>query len=68
MNDRITNLEELLAHQQRLLDDLNAVVTMQRDEIDALSADHARLRVTVQRLVQHHEGAEDQPDERPPHY
>lgn len=66
--DRLTNLEELLAHQQRLLDQLNAMVTDLRSECDTLAADQAKLKQTVARLVQFHEGAEDRPDEKPPHY
>lgn len=68
MNERLTTIEETVAHQQRLLDELNGVVTAQRNEIDALVAGQLRLRQTVARMTQHFDGAEDLPDEKPPHY
>lgn len=68
MNDRQTHLEELLAHQQRTLDELNSVITGMRDELDAVTTEHAKLKNTVARLVEHYEGADGAPDERPPHY
>ncbi|MEM8865523.1 MAG: SlyX family protein [Planctomycetota bacterium] len=68
MESRLTQLEELLAHQQRLLDELNEVITTQRREIDWLLADREKLKATVTRLVQLQESAEQLPDERPPHY
>lgn len=67
-DDRLTRLEELLAHQQRTVDELNAVVTTLRADLDDLRADHVRLAQTVRRLVEAYEGAEDTPGERPPHY
>jgi len=68
MSDRQTQLEELVAHQQRLLDDLNAIVTEQRTEIERLTLEQLRLKTTVARLVDFHEGAETSVDEKPPHY
>ena len=68
MSDRQTQLEELVAHQQRLLDELNAIVTDLRGEIDRLTLEQMRLNTTVARLVEYHEGAETSPDEKPPHY
>lgn len=68
MNEQLTRVEELLAHQQRLLEQLNGVVTEQRREIDLLLASQARLEHTVKRLAQFQEGAEGLPDEKPPHY
>ncbi|MEM6331386.1 MAG: SlyX family protein [Planctomycetota bacterium] len=65
---RATKLEELLAHQQRMLDDLNQVVTELRSEVDRLTLEHGRTRLTLTRLVELHEGAEEAPDEKPPHY
>ncbi|MEM6798652.1 MAG: SlyX family protein [Planctomycetota bacterium] len=67
-DDRLTQLEELLAHQQRLLDELNGVLTELRTDVDALTREQAKLRATVARLVQLHDGADDTPGEKPPHY
>lgn len=66
--DRLTKLEELLAHQQRLLDQLNAGVTELRDDADRLLAGQAKLKATVGRLVEFYEAAEGAADEKPPHY
>lgn len=68
MSDRQTQLEELLAHQQRMLDDLNASLTEMRDELDNVTREHVGLKNTIARLLEFHEGAEDGVDERPPHY
>lgn len=68
MSDKQTELEVLIAHQQRLLDELNAVVTDQQHQIDQLTRDHLRMKRTIDRLVQFYEGADTSVDERPPHY
>lgn len=66
--DRTTQFEEIVAYQQRLLDELNEVMTTLRTEVDHLAAEQARLKSTVNRLVEFHESAEDTPNEPPPHY
>lgn len=68
MSDRVTQLEELLARQQRMLDELNDVVIDLRSELDRTTAEQTRLKRTVQRLVEHYESADGAPDEKPPHY
>lgn len=68
MSDRQTQLEELLAHQQRLLDDLNSVVTGLRRELDLANLEQLKLKKTVARLVEYYEAAEGAADEKPPHY
>ncbi len=68
MSERQTRLEELLAHQQQMLDDLNAVVTGLRSEMDRATIEQIKLKRTVARLVEFYEGAEGGADERPPHY
>ncbi|MEN1681480.1 MAG: SlyX family protein [Planctomycetota bacterium] len=65
---RVVQLEELLAYQQRLLDQLNAGVTELRDDADRLLSEQAKLKETVGRLVQFYEAAEGAADEKPPHY
>ncbi|MEM9185870.1 MAG: SlyX family protein [Planctomycetota bacterium] len=66
--DRATQLEELLAHQQRLLEELDGVVTELRRDVDTLGKEQARLAATVTRLAQSQDGAQDFPGEKPPHY
>ena len=64
----LVRLEELLTHQQRLLTDLDEAVTEARRESDAVRPRLARVEQAARRLVELQEGAEDLPDERPPHY
>lgn len=68
-NDRQTQLEELLAHQQHLIDELNGVVTEQRLEMDGMQrrlvALEAKLKVVAERLES---SGDDLPHEKPPHY
>jgi len=63
-----TNIEERLAHLERLADDLNDVVASQAKEID-------RLTKRVQMLMEREAARESEGgggvvigDERPPHY
>jgi len=63
-----TELEERLAHLERLADELNEVVARQADEID-------RLNTRVALLMQREAGREAEGtggvilgDEKPPHY
>ncbi|MGI9457901.1 MAG: SlyX family protein [Aeoliella sp.] len=67
--DRQTQLEELLAHQQHLIDALNSVVTEQRLEMDALQQKVTRLEEQMRGLAQSAAlGGDDLPHEKPPHY
>ena len=57
-------LEERLAFQQHLLDQLNAVVLEQRGEIDRLARELTSLRDSIADLS----AGENLPYEKPPHY
>jgi len=62
----VTQIEEKLAHLERLVDDLNEVVARQDAEI-------ARLKMQVAVLIEREAGREADGgvvlgDERPPHY
>ncbi len=59
---RLTHLEEKLAHQERLLETLNEVIIEQRAELDAL---RRRLETSERMLTRL---GEDASNERPPHY
>ncbi len=66
--DRITRLEETLAYQTRIIDDLNDIVTTQQDAIDRLTRQVAML---MQRAAE--QEAENSPgvplaDQQPPHW
>ncbi|WP_425400955.1 SlyX family protein [Aeoliella sp.] len=67
--DRQTRLEELLAHQQHLIDTLNTEAVEQRKEIDRLTASVTRLEKQLKLLAEFVErSGEDLPHEKPPHY
>lgn len=69
MDDRQTKLEELLAYQQHLLDELNSVVTEQQAEIQSLGKRLDRMTVRLDEVAElAKQRSENLPDERPPHY
>ena len=68
LEDDLIRLEEVLTHQQQLVQDLNEAVTAIRQDSDASGPKLFAIEQTVRRLVELQQGAEDLPDERPPHY
>ncbi len=67
LNARIEALEMRLAHQDRMLEDLNETITRQWKEIDGLNRQVARLDDQL-REVQASAGAGEGPEPPPPHY
>lgn len=66
--DRITALEEALAHQQRLNEELSDLVATHSDKIAALEK---RIRLLMERAAEAEAekgGGAYFADERPPHY
>jgi SlyX protein len=66
--DRITRLEEALAHQSALLEELNEVVTAQATEIDLVNR---RVAMLMQRAAeQEADNLSGAPlaDQKPPHW
>ena len=61
-DERLIDLEERLMHQDKLLEQLNEIVTAQQGEIESLRRELVRLR---EQLAQ---GATEDVDEPPPHY
>lgn len=64
---RLELLEIRFAHQERVIDDLNATVTAQWKEIERLKADIVRLsdRLSGAELMGRHEADQEPP---PPHW
>lgn len=64
LEQRVTELEITLAHQNRLLEDLNAVLYERSETIDALVGDVQRLKEQLAQLLR------ELPLEnaKPPHY
>jgi SlyX protein len=67
LNARIDALETRVAHQDRMLDDLNATITAQWKEIENLSRQIARLGDQLQEVHDSAAQAEG-PEPPPPHY
>ena len=64
---RMEALEVRIAHQDRVIEDLNASVTEQWKQIDGLAKQVARLTDRLQR-VEDTAPSSDAPDPPPPHY
>ena len=66
LNIRIDTLETRLAHQDRMLEDLNVTITAQWKEIEKLTRQIARLGDQVQEVRDSTAG--EGPEPPPPHY
>lgn len=64
----VVRLEEVITHQQRTVQALDEAVTAVRDASDQTARRSVSVEQTVKRLADYQQGAEDHPDERPPHY
>jgi SlyX protein len=64
---RIVALEVRVAHQDRVIEDLNALVTDQWKQIDALAKQVERMMDRLQR-VEENSPSSDAPEPPPPHY
>jgi len=64
MDDRITELETKISHQEKLLDELNEVVTGQWRDIDILKKKFVLLNEMIQQL----DGKSSEADAPPPHF
>jgi SlyX protein len=64
---RIVALEVRVAHQDRVIEDLNALVTEQWKQIDALAKQVERMTDRLQR-VEENSPSSDAPEPPPPHY
>jgi SlyX protein len=65
LSARIDALEERLTHQDETIDQLNATITAQWQQIDALTR---QLAVLSERLQEAEANAPAPANERPPHY
>ncbi len=67
--ERQTHLEEIVAHQQQLIDELNEVVTGQRLDMDRMQLRLHKLEAKIKLLGEYVErSGDDLPHEKPPHY
>ena len=68
VNARLTELEVKLSYSEDLLEQLNMSVYRQQEQIDALLAQVAQLRLMQASAPGGGAGARDPRDELPPHY
>jgi SlyX protein len=64
LNDRIDTLETHIAHQDRLLADLNEIVTHQQKNLDAINNQFGRFMDRVEAM----ESQNPMPVKPPPHF
>ena len=63
-SERLLTIETRLAHQDKMIADLNEVITAQWRKIDTLERQLSRLREEVENF----EPSNGQPEKPPPHY
>ncbi|MEO1550494.1 MAG: SlyX family protein [Pseudomonadota bacterium] len=66
--DRLTRLEEVIAHQAAQIEDLNQVVTAQADRVDRLERQVAQLRLRAAEAEAAQGDHVVLGDSPPPHY
>ncbi|MEE3371010.1 MAG: SlyX family protein [Planctomycetota bacterium] len=66
--ERLVRLEESVAHQEQLLDQLNEALTHLRLDYDALLKHSRNAEVQIQWLLDNSSQGQDPLDEKPPHY
>jgi uncharacterized coiled-coil protein SlyX len=68
MNERIINLEMLLAHLERTVQDLDQVIQSQGARIDFLERDLKKTSIELGFLRESTHVARSAEEEKPPHY
>ena len=65
---RITQLEETVLHQERLVEQLNESVIQLRADFAQMAAENEERQRQVKWLTENNSIVEDRVDEKPPHY
>ena len=65
---RITQLEETVLHQERLVEQLNDIVIQLRADFAKIETENEERRRQVKWLTENNSIVEDRVDEKPPHY
>jgi uncharacterized coiled-coil protein SlyX len=65
---RITQLEETVLHQERLVQQLNEIVIHLRAGLEKMEAENEERRRQVKWLTENNSIIEDRADKKPPHY
>lgn len=67
-DDTLTQIEETLAHTLKMVDELNEIVTAQRDQIDRLDVQVKFLMTRERDREQEALFSDTVPIDKPPHY
>lgn len=67
-NERITSLEEYIAHQQTMLEELNEVIVKLRGEVDILNKRVEMLMLRAAEQEADSNASVPLADQRPPHW
>lgn len=67
LRERVVQLEELLSHHQRLVEQLNQVTLTLQSDVEALQAQANALTRQIEVLTHDQSPVDDRP-EKPPHY
>ena len=65
---RITQLEETVLHQERLVEQLNEIVIQLRADLEKMATENEEQRRQVKWLIENNSIIEDREDENPSHY
>lgn len=65
---RLIRLEEILAHQEQLLENLDVAMTDLRDDLDRVRKQSKLTESQIEWLLANSGGGQDLPHEKPPHY
>ena len=65
---RITQLEETVLHQERLVEQLNEIVIQLRADLEKMETENEGQRRQVKWLTENNLIIEDRAEEKPPHY
>ena len=65
---RITQLEETVLHQERLVEQLNEIVIQLRADLEKMETENEEQRRQVKWLTENNSIIEDRADKKPPHY
>jgi len=68
MNDRLTNVEEKMAHLEKFVSDLDVVVREMHDALAVVQRDVGALRTQIEQQSQGDDGSDDLEAQKPPHY
>jgi uncharacterized coiled-coil protein SlyX len=68
LEQRVVELEELFAHHERLVQQLNEVVVELRAELSIVQTQSFEQQARIRMLSENQESQGDPFDEKPPHY